>query len=336
MPHHFDTPQKRQERQIETCLRFERYCRRTTACIFTLTTALRLLGVDWDPAASITSMPRLHTDVLQIVIDKRDNKSHDRRAPLRPGVQRQTPAHFFVSGIPIESLEITEGITCTTPEFMWFMFSRFLELEDLVILGDALMRRTTLHETLTLDALTDLITRVERRARRNAMRPPKGIAQCRKALELMEERTDSVRETILRLTLERYGLPRPVVNLPLPLPDGSTVYLDLAFPDAMVAVEYDGRHHQNQWEQDSLRRFKIEAAGWAYVQVIGIGFITEPDKRRVAELVGRHIYERTGTYYVLNHPLPLERVPDRRRKVWKPRAHVHDTHLPSWPSLHFG
>lgn len=318
-PGHFDTPQQRQERQLEICLHFERECRRTTACIFTLTTALRLLGVDWDPKASIASMPRLHANVLQMVVDHRNNKGRDRHAPTRPGTKRIAPTALFVSGIPIETIEIAEGITCTTPEFTWFMFSRFLELGDLVILGDAMMRRSTLHKPLTSDSFADLTTRVEHRARRNGIRPPKGITRCRKALELMEEHTDSVMETMLRLTLEQYGLPRPVVNLPVKLPDGHHFFLDLAFPEAMVAVEYDGKHHSEQWEQDSLRRFAIEASGWAYVQVIGLGFITDADKRRVAELVARLISERTGKNYFLNTPLPLERVPDRRRAAWKPR-----------------
>lgn len=110
-----------------------------------------------------------------------------------------------------------------------------------------------------------------------------------------------------------------MVNLPVRLPDGRLIFLDLAFPEAMVAVEYDGSHHSEQWAQDSLRRFAIEASGWAYVQVIGLGFITDADKRHVAELVGRLIRERTGKHYFLNTPLPLERVPDRRREAWKER-----------------
>lgn len=152
MPGHFETPEQRQECQLETCLQFERYCRRATACIFTLTTALRLLGVDWDPEASVTSMPRLHADVLQTVVDHRNNKGRDRHALARPGTKRVAPTAVFVSSIPIETIEIAEGITCTTPEFTWFMFSRFLGLKDLIILGDAMMRRNTLHEPLTLDA----------------------------------------------------------------------------------------------------------------------------------------------------------------------------------------
>lgn len=90
-----------------------------------------------------------------------------------------------------------------------------------------MMRRNTLHEPLTLDGFADLIARVECRAHRNGIRPPKGITQCRKALELMEEHTDSVMETILRLTLECYGLPRPVVNLPVRLPDGRLIFWTL-------------------------------------------------------------------------------------------------------------
>lgn len=319
MTSHFETPQERQINQLKTCMQSERHCRRATACIFTLTTALRLLGVDWDPTAAIASRPRLHADMLQIVVNHRNNKGRDRAAQIRLGVTRLSPTAVFVSGVSIETTEIAEGITCTTPAFTWFLFSRFLELEDLVILGDAMMRRKTLHEPLTLNDFTECIARIEHHAHRAGLRPPKGIAQCRKALDLMEERTDSVMESVLRLTLERHGLPRPAVNLPVRLHDGRLIYLDLAFPDAKVAVEYDGEHHREQWELDSLRRFRIEEAGWVYVQVIGIGFITDSDKRRVAELVARHIRERTGEDYLRDTPLALDLVPDKRRKAWRPR-----------------
>lgn len=55
------------------------------------------------------------------------------------------------------------------------------------------------------------------------------------------------------------------------------------------------------------------------MQVIGLGFITDADKRHVAELVGRLIRERTDKNYLLSTPIPLERVPDKRREAWKER-----------------
>lgn len=71
--------------------------------------------------------------------------------------------------------------------------------------------------------------------------------KCRKALPLMAQGTDSVAETMLRLILIRYGLPIPCVNYQLVLRDGSLVFLDLAYPEAKIDIEYDGRHHRYQW-----------------------------------------------------------------------------------------
>lgn len=207
-------------------------------------------------------------------------------------------------------------MTCTTPEFTWFMFARFLDLEELVILGDAMMRRHVLHDHVTLESFEDLLNRIERYTSAHGMKAPKGMRKCRKALALMEEGTDSVRESVLRLLLIRHGLPRPVVNHPLVLPDGTLVFLDIAFPDAKVDVEYDGRFHQNQWAQDAQRRLAIELAGWAYVQVTDEALATEDTRRQIAELVARYLKERTGNDYLRDEPLDLRAVADGRRRGW--------------------
>lgn len=305
---------------VSRCLDAEAACGRGEACIFTLTTAIRLLGVDWDPLTAVKPWWRLGAELLQVVVGDKNNKPRDRLAKQRPGTrQGRYPATFFTSGIPIETVEVADGVTCTTPEFTWFMFARFLDLEELVILGDAMMRRYALHDQVTLESFEDLLCQIERYGSEHGMRAPKGIRNCRRALALMEEGTDSVRESILRLLLIRYGLPRPVVNYPLVLPDGTLVFLDIAFPDARVDVEYDGRFHQNQWAQDAQRRLAIELAGWAYVQVTDEALATKDACRQIAELVARYLKERTGNDYLRDEPFDLRAVADGRRKGWKRR-----------------
>ena len=47
-------------------------------------------------------------------------------------------------------------------------------------------------------------------------------------------------------------------------------FLDLAFPDVKVAVEYDGSHHfdnDEDFTKDKERRKKIEALGWKMISV---------------------------------------------------------------------
>lgn len=91
--------------------------------------------------------------------------------------------------------------------------------------------------------------------------------KCRKALPLMAQGTDSAAETMLRLILIRYGLPIPRVNYRLILHDGSLVFLDLAYPEAKIDIEYDGRHHRYQWARDAQRTMKIRAEGWEYLRL---------------------------------------------------------------------
>lgn len=198
-----------------------------------------------------------------------------------------------------------------------------LSLEELVVLGDSLLRRNVLHERYTLQDFEDMLVRIEHYAhnpRSGRARAPRGMTACRKALVLMQEHTDSSTETRLRLMLECHGLPRPTVNHMVRLPDGGVVFMDIAFVKAQVDVEYDGKHHEQQWEADAQRRLRIESAGWDYVQVVNCSMSTEKGQRMVAEVVARHIEDRTGVNYLLPTPFTLEQLADRRRMIWKTAA----------------
>lgn len=40
-----------------------------------------------------------------------------------------------------------------------------------------------------------------------------------------------------------HDLPEPKINYVLTLPSGRTVYLDMAYPEWKICVEYDGKRH---------------------------------------------------------------------------------------------
>lgn len=48
-------------------------------------------------------------------------------------------------------------------------------------------------------------------------------------------------------------------------------FLDLAFPEFKIGVEYDGKHHQYQVEKDQQRRKNLEAHGWKIFYIANIG-----------------------------------------------------------------
>lgn len=76
------------------------------------------------------------------------------------------------------------------------------------------------------------------------------------------------------------GLPEPVVNLAVRSSrTGRHYWLDLAWPDYMVAVEYDGRHHierPEQWHADLARREDLEGMGWRIIVLTARDVFTMP------------------------------------------------------------
>lgn len=99
-----------------------------------------------------------------------------------------------------------------------------------------------------------------------------GVRRLEAALELVDAGGQSPRESYLRLLLIDAGLPRPQTQIPVLGADGIPVaYLDLGWQDCMVAVEYDGDHHQldrRQYTKDIRRLEMLERMGWIIVRVV--------------------------------------------------------------------
>jgi hypothetical protein len=98
----------------------------------------------------------------------------------------------------------------------------------------------------------------------------RGVQQARRVLALADPRSESPRETLLRVRLTQAGLPPPVPQFVVRDGDGRFVArLDLAWPQVKVGVEYDGAHHREprQHSRDLARHNLLRAAGWVVLQV---------------------------------------------------------------------
>ncbi|HVW81315.1 MAG TPA: 16S rRNA (uracil(1498)-N(3))-methyltransferase [Mycobacteriales bacterium] len=116
----------------------------------------------------------------------------------------------------------------TTPVRTVFDCARWLSFDDGLVAVDAA-------------AHAGLITIEELSAFVDSKRRARGLAQVRQILLLADPFAESPMETRLRLLLVRNGLPRPVSQFEVRRLDGRFVArLDLAYPDHLVAVEYDG------------------------------------------------------------------------------------------------
>jgi very-short-patch-repair endonuclease len=70
-------------------------------------------------------------------------------------------------------------------------------------------------------------------------------------------------ETRIRLAIRSAGLPMPVLQHPVGAYD-----LDMAYPDVLLAVEYDGREHltPDRARRDLRRQAYLSAAGWTVLR----------------------------------------------------------------------
>jgi hypothetical protein len=111
----------------------------------------------------------------------------------------------------------------------------------------------------------------------DARADPRGTVRGRELLALATGRAASPPESWLHLLLVENGFPHPEVNWPIHSPDGREVYfLDQAWPELRIAVEYDGyAAHANRLEQDRARDEDLRRRGWIVVRV-RIDDLTEP------------------------------------------------------------
>ncbi|MBW3087558.1 DUF559 domain-containing protein [Bifidobacterium sp. 82T24] len=206
---------------------------------FSLFTALSLLGIEHPEC------PALPKASFYCTVRKAGHRSE------------LGDVRFHVWARPFETIRFRNGVICMAPVDVWLQFSQYLVVAELVVLAESIIRRRQIGKR-------DFLERLQRTGRF------KGRTRCYEALSLVDEKSESVQETRVRLTILRHGLPQPQVNYAIRLDDGSIVVVDMAYPERRVIVEYDGDHHRiyrNQYLRDQHKRRALHNAGWRVLVV---------------------------------------------------------------------
>ncbi|KQS73266.1 hypothetical protein [Modestobacter sp. Leaf380] len=113
--------------------------------------------------------------------------------------------------------------------------------------------------------------------------PSRGARRREAVVRLADGLAESPQETVVRLLLQRAGLPAPIPQFRVLHEGREVARVDLGWPAHRVAVEYDGRWHGGtaQFARDRARLNRLTAAGWRVV------FVTAEDLRDPASVVGR-------------------------------------------------
>jgi hypothetical protein len=155
----------------------------------------------------------------------------------------------------------------TSPSRTFMDVAASLPLVELVILGDAMVRR----------GLVDLKTlRHEVRAATMV----RGIVTARRAAGLVQSRVDSPMETRLRLLIVLAGLPPPEPGGEVLDVDGQWIAtVDLLYRAQRVVIEYDGLLHltsRRKWLRDLATRDLLRDLGWEVIVVTSADVFATP------------------------------------------------------------
>lgn len=106
----------------------------------------------------------------------------------------------------------------------------------------------------------------------------RGVVQLRQLVPLADPRAESQGESWTRIEIADAGLPLPALQYWVTVGGRPTYRLDLAYPHARVAVEYDGREFHEGDERtaaDRRRRRWLRDRGWTVIVVDKDSFTPE-------------------------------------------------------------
>ncbi len=204
---------------------------------FSHTTAAQLLGL---------RMPgNFHETVLHVTA------LSPARAPRCAGV--------IGHGMHEATIALVDGLPVLSPIDTWCQLSATLSLDDLVVMGDGLVRRK--RPIATMEQLQDAVSRFSGR----------GCRQLREALHAARAGTDSARESLLRLMVMRAGFPEPEVNgIVLNEYGAQIAHGDLVFRRYRTILEYEGRQHSEDPRQFAIDIARLDAVmeqRWRVIRV---------------------------------------------------------------------
>jgi len=169
---------------------------------------------------------------------------------------------------PVPS-QLVDGLAVVDPRHVLVQIASRLSRDDLVVIGDFLLRRK---RPLSTAASLSNVIRASHRVR--------GIRPLRLAMNDVRPGTDSPMETRLRLALVRGGLREPVIGHTITTPDGAFIGTpDLAYVPERIAIEYEGDVHRTDrgvFVGDIERRELMQEQDWYVIRVVSSHLFPNP------------------------------------------------------------
>ncbi|MDT5093074.1 MAG: hypothetical protein QOH60_2437 [Mycobacterium sp.] len=155
-------------------------------------------------------------------------------------------------------LTVVEGRRATTPDWTAVEVARQLRRPRALATLDAALRSKT-------------CTRRQLRSSAARQAGRRGIVHVRELIALAAPEAESPMESEARLVMIDGGLPQPILQYEIVDLNGRTWRVDFAWPDRMVAAEYDGfdwHSDPDAFRRDRQKRAALHEVGWSVVSIV--------------------------------------------------------------------
>ena len=239
------------------------------------------------------------------------------QSPARRGrVKKSTSVSADVTvhvwkGLSARHVREVAGVPVLMPVPAWSLAAGRWGIQDIVMVAESLIR----HRFAARKGLIEFV-KTENVPYRS---------KCLDALALVQSGSDSPKETEMRLTLVRYGLPIMQPNCVVPgvnFANGAAVTLDLVDAEHRFGLDYQGDHHRTdraQYRRDQNKLSRLAAAGWTVFSVTQLDLSDELHRAAFAMNVAHALSSIVGRPIGVTTPLPWRKVVLRYQKARKLR-----------------
>lgn len=193
------------------------------------------------------------------------DKVHVTRPRFGGGGKKRSVVRLHAQPLETGDVSVIDGLSVTSLERTVFDLARVLPYERAVAAGD---------RALALGMSKEILSEMLERGRRWS-----GIGQARRTADFIDVRAESAGESVSRVRCADFGLPAPQPQLPVTLPNGTTVYGDFGWPELMTIGEFDGRVKYEKFlrpgetaadavTREKRREDRLRALGWQIVRWI--------------------------------------------------------------------
>ncbi|NEK59760.1 DUF559 domain-containing protein [Geodermatophilus sabuli] len=222
-----------------------------------------LLGAPDDAVVSHLTAARLWGFEVPLVRD--DRRVHlTVRPEARLRHRRDRRIHY--SAVPAAETRRRHGVLVSSPSRTWIELAAVVPAGALLAVSDQMLARG-----FPEDEFPAILRRAAGR---------RGVATARRVAPCADALAGSPMESVLRWSIHDAGLPRPVLQHEIRIAGRFVGRVDLAWPDRLVLVEFDGDGHRERkvFVDDLRRQNGLVLAGWTVLRFTSADVLGRPDQ----------------------------------------------------------